>query len=327
MTVSIIIPVYKVSAYIEDCLRSVMNQTYDDIECILVDDVSPDDSIAKCERMIAAYQGPKKFIILHMSHNGGASAARNKGTDAATGEYVFYLDSDDGLTNDCIEKLIGPMRKDRTIEMVMGNHTRCSNGFAIHPSDRVTLTLQDEEFNSREAVRNRYFSTGIYQSIWNKLIRRDFLNQYQLRFKEGVYWEDTLWLFYVVKYLSHLYTIPDITYYYVKRPQSVTTGMVKRIELLGHWCTVYEEIADHFTEGEEGREAKYHWKGFCYRSINIPDHGRFRRIARKYRKVLWKRHCFSDWLLISVIIFLSRFQWGRTIFLRVANRKRAAEKS
>ena len=111
-------------------------------------------------------------------------------------------------------------------------------------------------------------------------------------------------------------------YYYVKRPQSVTTGMVKGFELLGHWCTVYEEIADHFTEGEEGREAKYHWKGFCYRSIRIPDNGRFRRIARKYRKVLWKKHCFSDAFLLSVIVVLSRFKWGREAFLRRANRKR-----
>ena len=322
MTVSIIIPVYNVSDFIEDSIRSVMNQTYNDIECIIVDDASPDDSIAKCERMIAAYQGPIKFTVLHNETNLGMSAARNIGTAHATTEYVYYLDSDDEMTDDWIEKLIKPMIMDRTIEMVMGNHVRCPKGTDIKALDRKTLTLSDEEFTSREAVRNRYFGKGIYHSIWNKLIRRDFLNQHHLRFKEGIAWEDTLWFFYVVKYLNHLYTIPDITYHYVKRPKSVTTGMVRWEELRGYWCTVYEDIVDHLTEGEETREVKYHWGGFCYRCISIKDNGLFRRIARKYKKVLWEGHCYADWFLISIIVVLSRFKWGRNAFLRRANRKR-----
>ena len=77
MKVSVIIPVYNVSNYIADCLRSVMNQTYNNIECILVDDASTDDSIAKCERMIAAYQGPIEFTVIHHETSQGPSAARN----------------------------------------------------------------------------------------------------------------------------------------------------------------------------------------------------------------------------------------------------------
>ena len=323
MKVSIIIPVDNVSNYIEDCMRSVMNQTYNDIECILVDDASPDDSIAKCERMIATYQGPIKFTVIHHETNQGMSAARNTGTDHATGEYVFYVDSDDELTDDCIEKLVKPLMNDGTIEMVMGNHVRCAKGCELNASERITLRLNDEEFTSREAVRNRYFGKGIYHSIWNKLIRRDFLNQHHLRFKEGIAWEDTLWFFHVVKHLSHLYTIHDVTYHYVKRPSSVTTGMVRWEELRNYWCIVYEEIVDHLTEGEETREAKHHWKGFCFRCINIQDNGKFRRIARKYKKALWKGGCCSDWFLLSMIVFLSRFKWGKNAFLRVANRKRA----
>lgn len=323
MTVSIIIPVYNVSDYIEDCMRSVMNQTYNDIECILVDDASSDDSIAKCERMIAAYQGPMKFTVMHHETNRGVSAARNTGTERATGDYVLFVDSDDELSDDCIEKLIKPMMNDGTIEMVMGNHVRCPKGCELTASDRITLTLSDEDFPSREAIRNRYFSEGLYHSIWNKLIKKEFLDQHHLCFKEGIAWEDTLWFFFVVKYLSHLYTIPDVTYHYVKRPSSVTTGMVKWEELRNYWCIVYEEIVDHLTDGEEKREAKYHWQRFCYRCINIQDNGKFRRIARKYKKVLWKEHCCSDWFLLSTIVLLSRFKWGRNAILRMANRKKA----
>ena len=84
--VSIIIPVYNVSAYIERCIKSVINQTYYDIECIIVDDATPDDSITKCEQMIAAYDVPIRFSILHHQQNRGLSAARNTGTEVATGE-------------------------------------------------------------------------------------------------------------------------------------------------------------------------------------------------------------------------------------------------
>ena len=86
MKVSIIIPVYNVSAYIERCVKSVMSQTYSgDIECILVNDATPDDSIAIAEHLIADYNGPFQFLILSHDHNRGQSAARNTGID------VFYF--------------------------------------------------------------------------------------------------------------------------------------------------------------------------------------------------------------------------------------------
>lgn len=93
--VSVIIPVYQVSNYVERCLKSVMSQTYTDIECIIVDDATKDDSIVKCERLIVEYGGPIKFRILHHEYNRGLSAARNTGTKVAEGEYLYYLDGDD----------------------------------------------------------------------------------------------------------------------------------------------------------------------------------------------------------------------------------------
>ena len=92
MTISVIIPIYNVSAYVERCIRAVMMQTYTDFECILVDDASQDDSLAKCEKLIAAYEGPIRFSILWHQQNRGLSAARNTGTDAATGDYIIYID-------------------------------------------------------------------------------------------------------------------------------------------------------------------------------------------------------------------------------------------
>ena len=121
MEVSIIIPVYQVSAYIERCLESVVNQTYTDIECIIVNDATQDDSIEKCEILIEKYDGPIHFRIIHHEINRGLSAARNTGTKAAKGAYLYYLDSDDYISPDCIEKLVSVVKDDPSIEMVQGN--------------------------------------------------------------------------------------------------------------------------------------------------------------------------------------------------------------
>lgn len=217
MKVSVIIPVYTVSAYIERCVKSVMSQTYDDFECILIDDASPDDSIHKCEKLISTYHGSIRFRLIHQ-FNRGLSAARNTGTNAATGDYILYIDSDDAITNDCIEKLMAPILRDNTIEMVMGNMEWISEGYPLPV--RIPKMHDSKDIVSSESVRSCFFDRReINVYAWNKLIRKDFLKQHDLSFKEGIIWEDSLWSFFVMKYLSHLYIIKNITYYTRKRPR------------------------------------------------------------------------------------------------------------
>ena len=200
-----------------------MNQTFSCIECIIVDDATRDDSIAKCERLIEKYEGPIKFHILHHQQNRGLSAARNTGTYAAIGDYIFYLDGDDEITPSCIERLVEPVKHDVTIEMVKGWAVRRSVDETISPCNRQ-VRQQEKDYVSLEIVRNYFFSGLFSVAAWNKLIKKNFLDRHQLYFKEGILWEDTLWTFFVMKHLCHLYTIPDITYYYFKRSDSITTA-------------------------------------------------------------------------------------------------------
>jgi len=96
MKVSIIIPLYNVKKYISDCLLSVARQTFrGKIECIIVDDCGTDNSVTLAEQFIAGYDGPIEFTMCHHNHNRGLSAARNTGIDVATGDYIYFLDSDD----------------------------------------------------------------------------------------------------------------------------------------------------------------------------------------------------------------------------------------
>ena len=210
MKVSIIIPVYNVTDYVERCIRSVMAQSYTDIECILVDDCTPDDSIEKCERMIDKYNGPIKFKILHHEHNRGLSAARNTGTDAATGEYIFYLDSDDEIIPDCINLMMAEMERHPDTEMVSAAIT------SIPHNDYYDIPYYKEyhHVDGNLALRTLFFGykCSIQTTAWNKLVRSSFLKKYNLYFVEGILSEDEVWTFALMQHCKSLTILPERTY-------------------------------------------------------------------------------------------------------------------
>lgn len=312
LNVSIVVPVYNVSQYIERCIKSVMVQTYPVMECIIVDDASPDDSVAKCERLIDGYDGPVHFVILHHDHNRGLSAARNTGTDAAKGDYIFYLDSDDELTPECIEKLVRPIERNSSIEMVQGNH----RVFSDIPS--IGKISREEEFTSSEAVRDFFFDRNILPvNAWNKMISREFLTNHGLSFVEGILYEDNPWTFNVLKYLQHLCVIPDITYNHYKRPLSITTGTNKADEAY-HFSIIFEDIARHFTPGEEAGEAKYFLGPYYRFFMKYPSMEGYKNALpffekalagddyRKERLRLWvlrlsSKSAFMHWLFVILL--------------------------
>lgn len=314
ITVSIVIPVYAVSAYIERCVNSVINQTYSPIECLLVDDATPDDSISKCERLIADYKGSTRFVILHHDRNRGLSASRNTGLDAATGEYVFYLDSDDELKPDCIEKMVRPIKDNPTIEMVLGNHEVYVQHHSGAPTKQRQTHLPEGDYDTMEKVWKLYKKGGGFDGhAWNKLIKKDFLRQHRLYFKEGVMWEDMIWSFITVQHLSHLHVIPDITLLYYIRPESIMTGTSGK-ERAHHLEIVYEEIANHFTEKDKGWEAQRNLRGFCSVLIYRYDSPIAQHTAQVFLEALSGRSYRWERLYLKTVIFLSKFALGRMVF-------------
>jgi glycosyltransferase involved in cell wall biosynthesis len=284
------------------------------MECLLVDDCGSDDSMAIVERMISEYNGPIIFLILHHEYNRGLSAARNTGTNASKGDFVFYLDSDDELTADCVEKLANPVIKDITIEMVMGNRIVRSDYYRIPKQFQYGIKLKEEDIISLDAVRRFFLNRKLLNvTAWNKLVKRNFLIRNQLYFKEGLIHEDILWTFFVVKHLSHLYTIPDITYIQHKRPNSITTGTDQEEEL-HHKIIVYEEIANNLSADDKKREAKYYLKQVCAICIKIPKSEALRAIAHKLMVDTGDNYSFEKFLYYVTFIF-SRFSLGRSLLL------------
>ena len=326
MMISIVIPVYGVSAYIERCINSVMSQTYGDIECIIIDDATPDDSIEKCEYLIADYHGPISFKILHHRQNRGLSAARNTGMEAATGEYVLFLDGDDELMPDSIKNLVEPVMKDDSIEMVVGNVVFISDGCPLPKALLKRKKRKETYTTSLEDVRKLYFDKGEFPvSAWNKLIKREFLRQYELKFEEGLLHEDRVWTHFMMKHLCRLCFVSDVTYRYYVRPNSISTAK-KVEENKRHFSVIYNIISNNLTEGEKGRETKHYLYDFCGRFLQNPKCTTNVTSADRFKMALLEAHYLKEARLLSLIILMSRSAVGRGLFWSVLKARKGLQK-
>ncbi len=228
--ISIIIPVYGVEDYIEECLRSVMVQKAIDkisIECIVVDDCGPDKSIDIAERIIDGYNGPIDFKIVRRKQNGGLSAARNSGIHCARGEYLYFLDSDDYISPDCISRLWQLAEEHPGVEIVYGK-TVC----VPDPEEKRTY-LDLAKFHA-PAYSNATSIVRKYHLLFpeiacNRLIKTSWLKDNELYFTEGLINEDFDWHlrahFAVCSYSILLYG--EATYLYRQRENSIMTSDIE----------------------------------------------------------------------------------------------------
>ena len=301
--VSVIVPVYQVSDYVERCLRSVMAQTYSDIECIIVDDATKDDSIEKCERMIGKYDGPILFRIIHHEQNRGLSAARNMGTKVATGDYLYYLDSDDYITPDCIEKLVSVVDNDPSIEMVQGNSLMKSGGSET-PLYRLGHAIRIS--NNDEARKEFFENRNIYISVWNRLLKKSFVEENELYCSEGLVFEDLLWVFYLMKHLNKAYLCESTTHYYCLRQGSILVDA--KPESVRCYPVMFDEILQNLTPGREQEEIKGYLYYFIKRYVSYMKVAPlFKDTIKLYRAKAKQFHCRNVSVLLFTVNIMVRY--------------------
>lgn len=216
--VSIIIPIYKVEPYIVRCIESVLHQTYRNLEVILVDDCTPDHSMELAKDCIEQSPLSKdlSFVYLKHDHNRGLSAARNTGIDAATGEYVYFLDSDDEITKECIISLIQPLHHLK-YDFIMGDYeTKGAN--VLFPKQQVKGRVSGKD------ISLSYGCNLWHCMAWNKLCNLLFLKTNGLLFKEGLIHEDELWSAQLACVAKNMYFVEKQTYLYYMREQSIMTS-------------------------------------------------------------------------------------------------------
>ena len=288
MTVSIIIPVYNVAEYIEKCLFSVIKHNSDNIECILVDDCGTDNSISIAEKIINQYNGSITFKILHHDHNRGLSAARNTGIEKATGEYLFFLDSDDEITENAFESLLSYSQENPDVDVIIGNM------YSEPHDDYYELKLDHYPYRitGNHQIRNAFFRNQplIPVMACNKLIRRDFILKNNLFFKEGIIHEDELWFFYVINNCNKVALINKYTYLRYKRPYSITTTSSQQ-NSANYMARIILEILPKIAPPCEKMQLLFYTRFYFYYYPYIRNTKEFKRIfCLLYKSLLTHGH-------------------------------------
>lgn len=234
--ISIIVPIYNVEKYIISCLQSVIAQTMNEgIECILVDDCGQDNSMELAESFVNEYTGNIRFVILHHNKNLGLSEARNTGMRAAQGDYIFFLDSDDEISKDCMEILYAHVLKHPSIDVVEGNSIK----------EVLNFLGFNGIYTENQCIIKSYLLTyhGKIICAQMRLIRRKFLEDYKLTFKKGIIHEDNMWTFFLAKIVKSIAFSFENVYYHRYNPNSITNNINIENE-----CKAYRILIETFSK-------------------------------------------------------------------------------
>lgn len=210
--VSIIIPAYNVEKYLARCLDTVLAQTYRNIEIIVVNDGSTDNTLSIAE----SYSAIDNRIIIIVQENQGLSIARNVGVDASHGDYIYFLDADDFISKNAIENLLDFAEK---------NNLDIAEGRTVHYYDENHQSLSGFDLGDEPVILQEI--SEIYTffisdkkrggQAWNKLIRKSFLINNNIKFIADLISEDIVWFYVsVLPMIKRIGFIPSITYYYIK---------------------------------------------------------------------------------------------------------------
>ena len=210
--VSIIVPVYNVEDYLERCVKSIINQTYRNIEIILVDDGSTDNSGVICDEFS---KNDDRIIVFH-KENGGLSDARNYGIDRAAGEYLIFVDSDDYIHPQMVEALY------RAQNITDADITACDYTRDIDVISKVHIedySLLDIRTFDRDEAMNSVSTNGIHVMAWNKLYKKDLFEN--IRYPKGRIHEDEWILHHLLWECEKIAVISEKLYFYTYRDDSI----------------------------------------------------------------------------------------------------------
>ncbi len=248
--VTISIPVFKCERSIVKCMQSVLEQTYPNLEVILVDDCTPDQSADLVKDFILEHT-PERWKLVHLEQNSGLSVVRNTGIELAQGTYIFFLDSDDEIIPETIEKLIETAENTGaqiTMGEVMGIKLPEHQILDVFPIREKRDYIQGN-FEILSSFVNGHFPV----SSWNKLIRKDFLTQNNLWFTPGLYAQDSLHTFEMALKAESIAVLRMKTYKYYLHSDSVIHNR-KKVHF-DNWITIAQKVDQHYRE-EENPERK-----------------------------------------------------------------------
>ena len=280
--VSIIVPFYNVENYIEKCLQSLVNQTLEDIEILLVNDGSQDKSEAIVKQFVEKY--PNKIIYLE-KENGGLSDARNYAIPYAKGEYIAFLDSDDYVETNMYEEMYNKAKKEDL------DYVECD--FLWEYPDRILESKGKQCSNKKEM----FIHTRVV--AWNKLIKREIVQDNHLEFPKGYRYEDVEFFYKLLPFIHHYGIVQKTFIHYVQRENSISNVQNTRtkeiIDVLEHVINYYKtnNLFEEYKEEIEYTYARYILCSSMLRMVMIED----KKERKEIIKFAWKslNTQFANW--------------------------------
>ena len=299
MLISVIVPVYNIEKYIARCIESLMNQTYKDLEIILVDDGSTNSAGEICD---AYAQKDNRIKVIHRE-NGGLSAARNTGIDIATGEYISFIDGDDWIEDTMYEEMV-QLAKEQLADLVVCRY-RCI--YKNHETDGSTgqITVYEKPLSMLKQYLKEDEAFLIQHAAWNKLYHRELLGEE--RFPEGKWYEDVVFSAKILSKVKKGIYLDHALYNYVcEREDSImNAGMTERI--FTDRIPAYLE-KEAFLAGLEDKEPVCIHRYYFYKRLLLfyrDVHKKENKALRKYKQdlvnlVRERRHTFADVYQIDI---------------------------
>lgn len=267
--ISVIVPIYKVEAYLERCVESIVNQTYRNMEIILVDDGSPDNCPAMCD---AWAKKDSRIKVIHKP-NGGLSDARNAGMAIASGEYIGFVDSDDWIAPEMYERLANALEQDGSdiaacgVEMVWEDES---------PSCSL-ITAKREVLDHQQAQKGLLLENKMKQPVWYKLYRAETIQD--ILFPMGKYHEDVFWSYQAVGNARTVSLVDYVGYFYWQRSGSIMGERysLRRLDAIEAICERHHYLQDNFpnlvsTSTRKIWEACLYHGQMCLRDLTGEDY-------------------------------------------------------
>ena len=283
-TVSIIIPVYNTERYLRECLDSVVNQTYVDLEIIIVDDGSTDSSGEICDEYDAI---DYRIKVIHQK-NAGAANAKNTGLDNVTGNFVAFVDSDDYVSNKWIETMLQAMKRYNTDIVECGFDNIKTNGVSS------VVTADEEKLFSAEDYLNKYLSHWESALFWNKLYKKEMVCSFRFR-KERRCIDDEFFTYKVVSAAKSIVILKDVLVHYRQRKTSAVHTIENSLQItddcLEYISERYLWISSRFNT-LKARYLKHDINALLYFSRDLTFN---EELIKKYKRIakMYFRECLT----------------------------------
>lgn len=312
--ISIIVPVYKVEKYLDNCVRSILTQTYSDFELILVDDGSPDNCPKICDDYAT---NDDRIVVLH-KQNGGLSDARNAGLKIAKGSFVTFIDSDDYVANDYLETMMAMQQKYDVDIVVVGIET-----FLEGENPRINNNNKEYVYSGIEALEKMLYQNNLDSSACAMLLPIEIAKKYPFPFRKYHEDEFTTYKYYVSVEKVAVTTKP--LYYYLQRKGSImhTFGQANIDELNAadnyvNFCK--EQYPDLVSAAESKKFSDYCQVFLSNRNIDKINHLEYLRICTYIdevkNKIFKDRKCRIKNRIAALIIIIFGLN-GLAVFNRI----------